>query len=283
MLKQRLITAAVCLPLYILCLAFAPSYFIYALFMLCSGACVYEVSRMLFPAIKGRFGVEMAEEGSSSFEPKLCVLISFVLYVMTSSEYFGNHSSALVSVVFLAILVSVFSGKSIDHSLANACASVLSLCYGCFPWLVIWDLYHMGDQAKYIFLISAIIMMGDSGAYFAGMYFGKTKLAPRYSPKKTWEGVFGGLLASAIGALVINLVFAGSIGPTWFVIVLAVFVGAAGVLGDLVESSFKRFSAVKDSGSLFPGHGGILDRFDSWLFAAPLMWLFLKTYHFFNA
>ncbi len=127
-----------------------------------------------------------------------------------------------------------------------------------------------GQGAWVLLFALLVIMAADVGAYFAGHRFGRIKLAPRVSPGKTWEGVIGGLLLS----LIIAVVGARLLG--WPVAVVAPFaVGAAAfsVVGDLMESLLKRHSGLKDSGHLFPGHGGILDRFDSLTAGIPLLTL----------
>ena len=121
---------------------------------------------------------------------------------------------------------------------------------------------------------------GDTGGYFGGRYFGgkifgDRKMAPLISPKKTWEGALAGILLSIVGALLLNLCFMNQLGSPGFIARLALAGGAAAQLGDLVESTFKRFSGVKDSGVIIPGHGGFLDRVDGILFAAPVIWAIL--------
>jgi phosphatidate cytidylyltransferase len=129
-----------------------------------------------------------------------------------------------------------------------------------------------------IFLVLASTWLGDTGAYFAGRFFGKTPLFPRVSPKKTVEGVVGGLVLSMIGACVVKYV--GDLPFSWVgVAVLGGVLDLAGVVGDLAESMLKRAFGVKDSGWIMPGHGGILDRIDSLLFSAPLLWLVLQVRH----
>jgi phosphatidate cytidylyltransferase len=149
------------------------------------------------------------------------------------------------------------------------------------PWLVIWQLYEMGEHARYLFLVMAVTWLGDTGGYFGGRFgggkiFGNRKLYPLLSPKKTWEGAISGLLLSVIGAVLANLFFLNSLGSMTLMVQIGVAGGIAGQLGDLVESGLKRFSGVKDSGTVFPGHGGFLDRVDGILFAAPMIWAILK-------
>jgi phosphatidate cytidylyltransferase len=113
-----------------------------------------------------------------------------------------------------------------------------------------------------------IVWVADSGAYFVGRRWGKAKLVPRISPGKTWAGLWGGLIASALLAVVIAVLFHL---PVVRLILLTVVVAGYSVVGDLTESLCKRFAGLKDSGTLIPGHGGVLDRFDSLLAAAPCL------------
>ncbi len=132
-----------------------------------------------------------------------------------------------------------------------------------------------------VFLLLACTWLGDTGAYFAGRAFGKTPLLPRISPKKTVEGFLGGVVLSVAGGAVVKVV--GGLSFGWVeVLLLAAALDLAGVVGDLVQSMFKRWFGVKDSGTIMPGHGGLLDRIDSLLFSAPLLaaWLFLRAWAF---
>lgn len=135
-----------------------------------------------------------------------------------------------------------------------------------------------GEGRFWVLLLFLAIWGDDAGAYFTGHVFGRTPLAPRISPKKTLEGSVGGFLAS----LLIAWLFTGLYGR-WFgktadlktVILLVALFAVAGQVGDLAESALKRGAAVKDSSELLPGHGGMLDRIDSLLFAAPALWMAL--------
>lgn len=124
----------------------------------------------------------------------------------------------------------------------------------------------------YVLFILILIWSTDSGAYFTGRSIGKRKLWPEISPKKTIEGAIGGIISAILVAIIFYFIFPLH-EQIYIPIVLALFVGIAGQLGDLVESAVKRFYNVKDSGTLLPGHGGILDRFDSMLFVFPILYI----------
>jgi phosphatidate cytidylyltransferase len=139
------------------------------------------------------------------------------------------------------------------------------------PSWVALTLLHANDPMHLIFII-LVIVLGDSGAYFIGKYYGSKPLAPAISPKKTLEGLLGGLICAGIGSIVWCLFLMGTNGFYHSIefILLALGVVFFALLGDLYESMLKRHVGIKDSGNLLPGHGGILDRIDSVLCALPL-------------
>ena len=137
--------------------------------------------------------------------------------------------------------------------------------------------------SRFILALYLITWLGDSAAYFVGSAFGRHRLAPKVSPKKSWEGAAGNLLGNLLGGVILK--FTACWQWTWVDIVsLSLAMGAAGQLGDLVESTWKRSAGVKDSnvGVSIPGHGGLLDRVDSLLFAAPVLWIYAHYQFGFN-
>ncbi len=160
-----------------------------------------------------------------------------------------------------------------SSAVARALAGLLVLLPSWAALVVLHSQFHHG----YFILLAFIIWGADTGAYFAGRAFGKRKLAPKVSPGKSWEGVIGGLLV-ALGVAAVATYWLPPVGGylSFFILVLStVFIS---VLGDLLESLFKRVMNLKDSGGILPGHGGVLDRLDSLTAAAPfftlgLIWL----------
>jgi phosphatidate cytidylyltransferase len=138
--------------------------------------------------------------------------------------------------------------------------------------------------SRLILSLYIITWFGDTAAYFVGSYFGRHKLAPKVSPKKSWEGAFGNLGGNLIGAVLMKVTVCTE--WSWVdVVALALLLGTAGQLGDLVESTWKRSAGVKDSnvgGVSIPGHGGMLDRVDSLVFAAPVLFAYVHFVHGFN-
>jgi phosphatidate cytidylyltransferase len=154
----------------------------------------------------------------------------------------------------------------------------LGLIYVALPFALVNELAIERHHYKPLLMLGILIILwvNDSGAYFVGTILGKRKLFERISPKKTWEGFFGG----AICSLLVALVFAKYYTPLdwWKWLVIAGIIVVTGTLGDLVESLFKRSIAIKDSGSVIPGHGGFLDRFDGLLLSMPFILTFLKIF-----
>ncbi len=130
------------------------------------------------------------------------------------------------------------------------------------------------EGAAYLYLPFLITWVADTGAYFSGRKFGRIKLAPRVSPGKSLEGAVGGIITAALSAVLARYWFAPFL-TTVQALILAILVATAGIFGDLAESLLKRDSSLKDSSSLIPGHGGLLDRFDSLFFAVPVAYYFI--------
>jgi len=127
----------------------------------------------------------------------------------------------------------------------------------------------------YIYFLLTLIFLGDTGAYFFGKLFGRHKMAPMASPKKTWEGSFGGILFACLGAVAVQQILLKDL-VLWKAVLFAVLIHSVAQLSDALESLFKRAVGVKDSSNALPGHGGFLDRVDSLILAAPFFYYLLK-------
>jgi phosphatidate cytidylyltransferase len=181
--------------------------------------------------------------------------------------------------LFRAIVTAALAIAAIELSqLVRDWAARIALLvvYLAFPLLMLAEMRTKYGPGALMVLIGAIII-SDSAQYFCGRAFGRRKLAPVISPKKTVEGAVGGVAIAAAATAGLAWMWLPSLPP-----VVAVGAGLAmalaGIVGDLFESALKRRAGVKDSGHLIPGHGGILDRIDSWLFAAPVFWVFLAVW-----
>jgi phosphatidate cytidylyltransferase len=133
------------------------------------------------------------------------------------------------------------------------------------------------DGADLLLLVLVCVICTDVAAYYVGSNFGKHRMAPRLSPKKSWEGAAGGLLASVGVAVLANFWFFQRL-PLGHAIAIGLILGVVAILGDLSESLVKRAAGVKDSSSLIPGHGGLLDRVDSLLFAGPVLYYYYMAF-----
>jgi phosphatidate cytidylyltransferase len=166
------------------------------------------------------------------------------------------------------------TNKSLENSLPSSAIAVLATTYvGMLGGSLIRLHNDFLEGYKLVFFLLLVVWLGDTGAYYVGKQFGKHKLSPRISPKKTIEGLIGGISASIIAAVVIHFTFFPKF-PLLHAVIAGVLLSMAGVIGDLAESMWKRSAAVKDSGTLIPGHGGFLDRFDSILFTAPILYCY---------
>jgi phosphatidate cytidylyltransferase len=179
-----------------------------------------------------------------------------------------------LTVLLLAIAIyTLFSFTEIKAAATEAALLLLGLLYIPFllGYLVLLRNHPLGWQ--WILLIMFIVMSGDSAAYFIGCRFGKRKLYPAVSPNKSIEGSLAGIAGSIAAVFVAKMLFfAGITLPD--ALLAALLIGTISQIGDLFESLLKRSCGVKDSGSIFPGHGGILDRLDSILFAAPVAYYY---------
>ena len=133
----------------------------------------------------------------------------------------------------------------------------------------------MPDGNYWLLILTGVTAGSDSGAYYSGRAFGKHKLSPLISPNKTIEGAVGGIVAGMIVAALLSILFLATV-PWLFVLISSIFLAVVGICGDLIESVIKRATGTKDSGTILGGHGGILDRADSILFAAPVLYYLLQ-------
>jgi phosphatidate cytidylyltransferase len=182
----------------------------------------------------------------------------------------------MMVVAFVVILLLELIRGNPEQGLVNAAANFFGIVYIALMLAYTLLLRFVPDGLVYVFFAMLVTWTNDSCAYFIGSHYGKHKLAPRISPKKSVEGALAGLAGGMLVAIVITLVTAK---PFWPMLALGILTVAAGQFGDLVESIIKRNAGVKDSGSFLPGHGGALDRFDSILLAAPAVY-FVVAYVF---
>jgi phosphatidate cytidylyltransferase len=182
-------------------------------------------------------------------------------------------------VVILALLQAMARSRPLSEVAPFAGGTLLGVLWIGFLFAHVVLIRGFDYRGEHLYALLAAIWLGDTAAYLTGRAFGRTKLAPWISPGKTVVGLFGGLAGGVLGIIVVDWSVGLDLQRPIDAIVLGVLLGFAGVAGDLAESALKRGAGVKDSGALFPGHGGVLDRFDSLLFAAPVMYYYLVWIH----
>lgn len=241
----------------------------YGLMGLCSVgvlACIREFSRM---AIR-RFN-----------PPQHLIAVFWLLttgiFFATLGDFFWCAAALSVGTLsFLAMsLLEVRDAEELPSTLQIQSLGVLGFLYcGLFPGLAV-RLLLQDRGAIWLFGLMAIVFTGDTFALFAGRFFGRHKLLVSVSPKKTIEGSIGGLVGSAAAGAILGVLYLND-RPLWALVLTALTTGAFAQVGDLFESLLKRVADVKDSGTLMPGHGGILDRLDGLLFAAPVYYVLVR-------
>ncbi|NLK42900.1 MAG: phosphatidate cytidylyltransferase [Tissierellia bacterium] len=176
----------------------------------------------------------------------------------------------IFTIIVLALLIILVTQKK--YTLKDISLTLFGIVY--IPYL----LFHIGylDNSIYIYLIFIIAFGTDTFAYISGNMFGKKKLCPTISPNKTVEGFIGGILGSVFLVITYSLYF--KIKPVWSVVLLSVLSSILSQLGDLAASRIKRITKIKDFGNIMPGHGGVLDRFDSIIFTAPVIYYYTKIF-----
>ncbi len=207
------------------------------------------------------------------------LLAMYGVAILAAQLYGTGIAVSGAMVVGLLVLLAWSVLGVVDTAEGGRAASRMALGLLYVPFLLsfIGLVRRFDSGLGWVFLLLVITWFGDTGAYFAGRAFGRTKLLERVSPNKTREGVVGGMLLAIVGACLVKHLALERV--SWVhAVVLGILLDAAGVLGDLFESMLKRTFDVKDSGSLLPGHGGILDRVDSLLFSAPVAWCYAKAF-----
>ncbi len=265
MLKKRLITAAIGLPLLIL-LIFKGGQVLFSIFIgVLSVITIWEYFRIIY------LDDHRAGKGFMLFFAYLIALgIVWAAY--------AKNFEAMVWLLLLNLIVSGMASLWLFRSDPSApiilSKQVLGIVY--IPlFLSFLVLIRNGiDGIFWVFSLIVIVFVGDSGAYFIGSGFGKHKLSPIISPGKTIEGAIAGLVTSVLAGLIVKLLFFPYL-PWGMDILFFLVIGIFAQVGDLFESEFKRYAHIKDSGEVLPGHGGFLDRLDALMFAAPVAYFFI--------
>ncbi len=267
---KRVLTAAVLIPLVLVLVFLGPRW--QWLFTL--------VTAVVAALASWEYLTLARQKGAQA--PRFAVAIAILALFAATFEWPDQVASILGILSLVLLLVCTFSSP-IARVLPDASNAVFCLLYTGFTLISLPALHAQNNGPSLVVFLLFVVWAGDIAALYIGRPFGRRKLAPTLSPNKTWEGsiasVAGSLLAAG-GLLGISEYLAGwnSVALSyadevwWYWLVLAVIVNIAAQVGDLAESALKRSAGVKDSGTLLPGHGGILDRIDALLLAAPALW-----------
>ncbi len=258
MLKQRVITVLIAAPFLIASLLTSHTIAFKLVVVFCVGAALWEFFTLIsLPRNEKTYAM-----GLGSFH------LGFVLFCPFFPEKALSEISSLLILLFAYFC---FCPGKIEGAIGRIAAIFVGILYvGTFGGLI--GLIRDWENGLFwVFFLLGTVWMNDTAAYFAGRAFGKHKLAPQVSPGKSIEGFFGGMAGSWLGFFVFWIIFGRPIGVSQG-LVLATVVAVVGPIGDLSESLLKRSVGAKDSGTMIPGHGGMLDRIDALLFAAPVVY-----------
>jgi phosphatidate cytidylyltransferase len=264
---KRVLTALALIPLVLLLVFLGPKWLVVT-----ATAAVAMLASWEF--------MNMAERGGA-FPPKAAVLVAI------AALFFGDlllpdETLVILGILSLALLVYCTFFKPVDQMMAAAATSIFCIFYCGFTLLSVPALREQSNGPSLVTFLLCAVWAGDIAALYVGKNLGRHKLAPSLSPNKSWEGSIGSVAGSLLvtGLLLVLARWMQSHDwavlsfpeENWFWLSLAVLVNVAAQVGDLAESALKRSVGVKDSGSLLPGHGGVLDRIDALLLAAPALW-----------
>jgi phosphatidate cytidylyltransferase len=289
---KRIATAVVLIPLVLLLVLKAPAY----LLVIVAGA-VALLAIAEFLKLATQYSVQPLSHLTYAFVAVFFIFVIFTsangtpLMEATATIYGIALAAALAPFIFLA---AAMRRSDLATGYPAAAASTFAFAYIAIPMALLVEIRRQPAGAIWVIYTLLTVWAGDIFAYFIGKSIGRHRMSPEISPKKTWEGTVASILASVIigtiwirHAPAISSTFlqtglidrrSGMFGleqpPLWPIILLSAIVNIAAQLGDLVESLIKRGAGVKDSGTILPGHGGMLDRIDAMLFAVPVVWAY---------
>jgi phosphatidate cytidylyltransferase len=260
---KRILTAFILVPVTVYTVLFAPDFLFLTVVALMALLCFREYATM-----------------TRSFAP--LGFVAGLLILLARPE----QTTPILILTALAALCLPLAAPSLDKAVASSGALFLGVAYIFGAWktaMLLHDietppLAHLTAGRHWLMFGLAVNWFGDTGAYYVGRRFGKRKLAPAVSPGKTWEGTIASLVTGVVfGLIYLPLTITGM--SLWKAGAIALVANIAGQVGDLAESAMKRSAGVKDSGTLLPGHGGMLDRVDSTLFTLPVLYVMVGLLH----
>jgi phosphatidate cytidylyltransferase len=266
----RILTALVLIPLVLLLVFLWPSW-----------PYLFTLAVAGVAALAGWEYLGLAERGGAK-PPRVAVVVA-ILVLFAGNFAYPDQTGPVFGGLSLSLLVYCAFRSPVERVMADASASIFCLLYVGLTLIALPALREQTNGPSLVAFLLCVVWAGDIFALYIGRAWGRLKLAPALSPNKTWEGTLGSLAGSLLaagGLLGLEHLFTTQWDKVWlsypenlwYWMGLAVLVNVAAQVGDLAESALKRSAGVKDSGSLLPGHGGVLDRIDALLFAAPVLW-----------
>ena len=276
MIKRRVISALIAIGFGAPLIIFLGPYAIYLFTLLIASGCLYEYFSMI-----------MGHHYSKSI--RLTGVLMGVLIIFFSIFFrFALVSALTIGLMFYSIYfllrskkypddLSPAPGFKLGKLMSDLSLSVFGILYFSLFLAYLPMLRDTYDGLKWVITLMAVVWIGDTGAFFVGSKYGKTKLFNVISPNKTMEGSLGGMLFSFVAVLLCKLTFFHGL-DLIDCVNIGILGGAIAQVGDLIESMIKRSVSVKDSGAVMPGHGGFFDRFDAIIFAAPFFYFYAKFF-----
>jgi phosphatidate cytidylyltransferase len=267
---KRVLTAVVLIPLVLVLVFLGPRW-----------QWLFTLMTAVVAALAGWEYLGLAQQKGAN-PLRLAVVIAIVALFTATFEW-PDQLAPILGILSLALLVVCTFSSPIQRVLPDATNAVFCLIYTGFTLISLPALRVQNNGPSLVVFLLCVVWAGDTAALYIGRPFGRRKLAPTLSPNKTWEGTIASVAGSMVAAGVLlgiseylagwnSVALSYSDDPWWYWLILAVIVNIAAQVGDLAESALKRSAGVKDSGTLLPGHGGILDRIDALLLAAPALW-----------
>ncbi|HXN64460.1 MAG TPA: phosphatidate cytidylyltransferase [Candidatus Acidoferrales bacterium] len=281
MTLPRILTALILIPVVVALVWWAPTFLVAVLAALVMLLALFEF--FVLGAHAGMIGYRVWTG--------LCALAIFYSQWLAAASHAGNGGDAdvarfgdlaallsfehiLILFVLGATAIVIFAKEPVNEALGSVSLSAAAILFLVFPLSSIIRIHGVRLEGRKLLLFTLVLVWaGDTLAYFVGKSIGQWRLAPHLSPKKTWEGA----VANLAGSLLAGVVFTRwlHITPSQ-VLIMAALANIAGQGGDLIESAYKRSAGVKDSGTILPGHGGMLDRIDALVLAAPVIWYYFQ-------
>ena len=279
---KRLITAAILIPVVLVLVFLGPRW-----------QWLFTLAVAAVAALAGWEYMDLSRRCGAN-PPRVATMTALLALFAVNFEW-PDLTPALFGILGLGLLVYCTFFKPVEETIADASASIFCLLYTGLTLIALPTLHEQANGPSLVLFLLFVVWAGDTSAYYAGRAWGRHKMAPKLSPGKTWEGAIASVAGSvAIAAALVGLAslmqepansavlswlertFPSAVlsypDEIWYWLVLAAIINAAGQIGDLSESALKRSAGVKDSGSLLPGHGGVLDRIDALLLAGPVLW-----------